>query len=149
MTGSGDGIPRNAFHFLSSEELAGLLPLATSVIVEKGKRLFQLGEKAQGVYFLESGRLGVFKETGFNDKTQVVALLEPGASVGEGGALGKVSRTATIIAIEDSHLYHLGLESLDTLAVDNHYILIKILKRLLLVATLRLQKSSERLAHIL
>lgn len=149
MTGPGDTIPVTAFHFLSSEESAGLLPLMKEVVLQKGEFLFRAGDVAEGVFFLEKGRLAVMKETGFNNRTQVVALLEPGASVGEGGALGDSSRSATVVAIEDSLLFFLSREILTALAEKDHQVLIRILKRLLYTTSLRLQKSSERLAHIL
>jgi CRP/FNR family transcriptional regulator, cyclic AMP receptor protein len=149
MTGSGNEIPINAFHFLSVEDSTGLLPAATRVVVKKGEVLFRVGDGAEGVFFLETGKLAVMKETGFNERTQVVALLEPGASVGEAGALDITPRSATIMAIEESVLYFLSRLSLVALAEKNPQMLIKILKRLLYSSTLRLQKSSERLAHIL
>jgi CRP/FNR family transcriptional regulator, cyclic AMP receptor protein len=149
MTGCRDEIPRHAFHFLSSEDSAVLLPAATRVVVKKGEELFRAGEGAEEVFFLESGKLAVMKETGFNDRTQVVALLEPGASVGEGGALGDSPRSATILAIEESLLFCLRRSTLIALTEKNPQLLIKIFKRLLSTTNLRLQKSSERLAHIL
>lgn len=142
-------LPVAAFPFLSAEELSELLPAMKSVAVDKGGELFHVGDAADGVYFLETGRLAVLKATGFNDRTQVVALLEPGASVGEGGALKGSSRTATIVAIEESRLCRLGRDSLEAFGEKNPSLLIKLLERLLYVANLRLQKSSERLAHIL
>jgi CRP/FNR family transcriptional regulator, cyclic AMP receptor protein len=149
MAGCGDEIPVNAFHFLSSKEFAGLLPAATQIVLKKGETLFRTGDVANGVFFLEKGRLAVLKETGFNDRTQVVALLEPGASVGEGGVLGDTPRSATIMAIEESLLFCLSRGTLVALAEKDPQILIRILKRLLYTTNLRLQKSSERLAHIL
>jgi CRP/FNR family transcriptional regulator, cyclic AMP receptor protein len=149
MNGRGDEIPVSAFHFLSSEESAGLLPAIKQVIVKKGEALFRTGDVAEGVFFLEKGRLAVLKETGFNHRTQVVALLEPGASVGEGGVLGDSSRSATIMAIEESILFYLDRRFFVALGEKDPQILIRILKRLLYTTNLRLQKSSERLAHIL
>ncbi len=151
MTGCGDGMPPsgNAFQFLTPEELAVLVHVVTPVVVEKGGRLFCAGDASSGVYFLETGRLAVLKETGFNDRTQVVALLEPGASVGEAGVLDNMTHAATIVAIEDSRLHHLGCEGLATLGEKAPLLLLKIMRRLLYVANLRLRKSSERLAHIL
>jgi CRP-like cAMP-binding protein len=149
MIESGDGIPQQSFRFLTPEERAQVLASATPVILEKGKELFHNGDAAESIYFLETGRLAVLQETGFNDRTQVVALLQPGASVGEGGFLDDSFRTATIVAIEDSVLYCLKRQSLNSLGGDNPHLLLKIIKRFLYAANLRLQKSSERLAHIL
>ena len=149
VAGSGDTTPVQAFSFLNAEERAVLSAAATQMFLGKGEALFHAGDTAEGVFFLEKGRLAVLKETGFNERTQVVAILEPGASVGEGGALGGVLRTATVIAIEESSLYYLHHGNMAALGEQNPQILIRIFKRLLYVSNLRLQKSSERLAHIL
>ena len=149
VAGSGSTTPAQAFSFLNAEDQARLVAAATPFSLEKGEVLFHAGDAAEGVFFLEIGRLAVLKETGFNEKTQVVALLEPGASVGEGGAIGGLLRTATVIAIEESLLYCLQHRDLAALGEQDPQILIRIFKRLLYVSSLRLQKSSERLAHIL
>jgi CRP/FNR family transcriptional regulator, cyclic AMP receptor protein len=142
-------IPATAFHFLSREESAELLTAVKRVVLKKGEILFRSGDAAESVFFLEKGRLAVLKETGFNHRTQVVALLEPGASVGEGGVLSGSRRSATISAIEDASLCCLDRETLADLADKSPLLFIRILKRLLYTTNLRLQKSSERLAHIL
>jgi CRP/FNR family cyclic AMP-dependent transcriptional regulator len=149
VAGSGDAVPVQAFSFLSTEERAVLSVAATPVIVKKGSVLFHAGDAAEAVFFIESGRLAVLKKTGFHEKTQVVALLEPGATVGEGGALGDSFRTATVVAIDESVLFCLNHGSLAALGEEDPPMLIRILKRLLYVSNVRLQKSSERLAHIL
>jgi CRP/FNR family transcriptional regulator, cyclic AMP receptor protein len=149
VTGSGDTTPVQAFSFLNAEEKAVLSAVATQVFLGKGEALFHAGDAAEEVFFLEKGRLAVLKETGFNERTQVVALLEPGASVGEGGALGDLLRTATVVAIEESLLYGIKHENMADLGEQDPQMLIRVFKRLLYVSTMRLQKSSERLAHIL
>jgi len=144
-----DLISVQAFPFLSSDEISRLLPAVHPISVQKGGELFHAGDAADGVFFLEKGRLAVLQRTGFNDRTQVIALLEPGAPVGEGGGAGGSLRSATIIAIEDSVLYHLDCNNLVILGDQEPQILMKLLKRLLFVSNLRLQKCSERLAHVL
>jgi CRP/FNR family transcriptional regulator, cyclic AMP receptor protein len=149
VAGSGDITPVQAFSFLNVEEQAVLSAAATPVFLKKGAELFHAGDTAEAVFFIEKGRLAVLKETGFHERTQVVALLEAGASVGEGGALGDLLRTATVVAIEESVLYCLNHGNLAVLGEKDPQILVRIFKRLLYVSTMRLQKSSERLAHIL
>ena len=147
MAEAGEKVPVHALSFLNAEEQTRLT--ATPVFLQKGEMLFRAGDSADGVFFLEKGRLAVLKETGFNERTQVVALLDPGASAGEGGALGGAFRTATVLAVEESVLYCLDSRSLAALGEQDPEILISILKRLLYTSNVRLQKSSERLAHIL
>jgi CRP-like cAMP-binding protein len=140
-------MPVHALSFLNADERARVT--AVPVALKKGEMLFRKGDSADGVFFLEKGRLAILEDTGFNERTQVVALLDPGASVGEGGALGDSFRAAAVLAVEESLLYRLDHGSLVALGEHHPQILIRILKRLLYASNVRLQKSSERLAHIL
>ena len=149
MIKAGELVSVRAFPYFGPEEISVLLPVLSSVAVRKSEVLFRAGDAADGVFFLEKGRLAVLKRTGFNDRTQVVALLEPGAIVGEGGAIGEGMRTATVIAIDDSILYFLNRLHFDFLEEREPQFLLKLIKRLLFVSNLRLQKCSERLAHVL
>ncbi len=82
-----------------------------SVSYKAGDQVFQKGDPADCLYFLLAGRVAVQSKTGFGDRTQVVALLDPGAPVGEKGLLGGRTRGATIVAVKDSDLFSLSQES--------------------------------------
>ncbi len=140
---------RQALSFLGDDDLTALQPEFMAVDLPGGATLFRAGEPASSLYFLVSGRLAVQKSTGFADKLQVVALLDPGAPVGEAAVIPGQSRGATIVAIDDCRLVSLAPEKLVSLKEVNPSLAWKILTRLLLVSHLRLQKSSERLARIL
>ncbi|MEE4239837.1 MAG: cyclic nucleotide-binding domain-containing protein [Desulfopila sp.] len=117
--------------------------------VSQGEKLFSPQDKAEGVFFIKSGRLGVQTPTGFADKCQVVALLDAGAPVGEKGLVRDDLRNVTVAAIEDSVLYYLSRDDFGRIEEDEPTLAIKILKLLLSTASLRLQASSQRLAHVL
>jgi CRP-like cAMP-binding protein len=91
----------------------------------------------------------VQNKTGFGEKMQVVALLDPGAPVGEKGLLGPRPRGATLVAVKDSKLLTLSGDAFDILADKSPVLAIKLLKFLLNRVSLRLEKSSERLTHVL
>ncbi len=80
---------------------------------------------------------------------QVIALLTNGAPVGEKGLLKSLSRGATLIAVKDSRLLSLSKESFNALIVESPDIAVKLLKWLLAKVSLRLEKNSERLTHVL
>lgn len=80
---------------------------------------------------------------------QVVALLGPGAVVGEKGVLEKQQREATLVAVVDSLLYRLPRSEFAKLAVEYPKTGLKILEWLLSRSSLRLDKSSARLAQVL
>jgi CRP-like cAMP-binding protein len=140
---------RQAFSFLSDGDLVALAPDLVPVDLPAGEVLFRIGEVASSVYFLVSGRLAVRKKTGFAEKMQVVALLDPGAPVGEGAVFSGQIHAATIVAIEDSRLLGLAGPSLEILRKRDSSLAWKIVTRLLYVSHLRLRKNSDRLALVL
>ena len=142
-------LQERCFTFLEKEEARELLEAMKSVSYTGGTTIFKKGDLADCVYFLQDGQLAVQNKTGFGDRMQVVALLDPGAPVGEKGLLGPRARGATLVAVKDSRLLTLSQEAFDSLAEQSPVLAIKLLKFLLNRVSLRLEKSSERLTHIL
>jgi CRP/FNR family transcriptional regulator, cyclic AMP receptor protein len=140
---------RETFSFLSDGDLAALEPELVPVELAAGETLFRSGEVSSSVYFLVSGRLAVRKKTGFAEKMQVVALLDPGAPVGEGAVFSGQVHEATVVAIEKSRLLALAGTSLEILKEHNPSLAWKIATRLFYVSHLRLRKTSDRLALVL
>ncbi len=134
---------------LTTTEHDELSPYLEEVRISSGEYLFRPGDLADAVFFLKSGRVGVQTSTGFEDRQQVVALLDPGAAVGEKGLTAKGSREMAVIVIEDSVLYSLGMDAFSKLEKSHPDLAFKILKRLLNISALRLRASSKRLAHVL
>ena len=120
-----------------------------SVTVAAGKLLFAEDDRADGLHWVVSGRVAVQKPTGFADRTQVVALLDPGAPVGENGLLPEGRHAATVTAVEGCRLVRLSREAFENLAVEQPAAAIALLKWVLGRTSLRLQKNAERLAHVL
>lgn len=140
---------RETFSFLSEDDLAALELELVPVELATGETLFRSGEVSSSVYFLVSGRLAVRKKTGFAEKMQVVALLDPGAPVGEGAVFSGQIHEATVVAIEKSRLLALAGTSLEILKERNPSLAWKIATRLFYVSHLRLRKTSDRLALVL
>jgi CRP-like cAMP-binding protein len=137
------------FNFLEKAEAEILLKALESVSYAAGTRIFQKGDPADRLYFLQTGRVAVQNKTGFGERMQVVALLDPGAPVGEKGLLGRRTRGATLTAVKDSVLLALSQEAFEILVDEAPVLAIKLLKWLLNRVSLRLEKNSERLAHVL
>lgn len=134
---------------LSEEENEALTPLLAQLKLEKGKYLYEPEDQADGVYYVASGRLAVQVKTGFEGKSQVIAFLDSGTFAGEKGLAGVSSRGMSVIAAEDCLLYLLSCEKFAELEKSRPATALKVLKKLLHTAALRLQASSERLAHVL
>jgi CRP-like cAMP-binding protein len=137
------------FAFLGVEELKALVPMITEVKLEQDMLLFEVGAAAAEVFFLARGRLSVQKQTGFHRKMQVVALLEPGTIVAEAGLLPGRLHSVSVRAIEPSLLYRLDRRQLEELERTEPHLLIQLLTRCLYLSSLRLEKTTERLAHVL
>lgn len=139
----------DVFAFLGAEEQKRLASVLTEVTLEQDAFLFEVGDPAGEVFFLAQGRLSVQKKTGFHRKMQVVAILEPGAVVGEGGLLAGHIHAVSVRAIEKSHLFCLGRQELESMERIDSQLVVQFLKHLLLISGLRLAKTAERLAHVL
>jgi CRP-like cAMP-binding protein len=140
---------KSCFTFLEKAETETLLRVMSRVSYKAGDQVFQKGDPADCLYFLQAGRVAVQSKTGFGDRTQVVALLDPGAPVGEKGLLGGRNRGATVVAVIDSDFFLLSREAFAMLVEEEPGLAIKLLKWLLDRVSLRLEKNSERLVHVL
>ncbi|MGW8194149.1 MAG: cyclic nucleotide-binding domain-containing protein, partial [Desulforhopalus sp.] len=120
-----------------------------SISFKAGTSLFRYGEQGDCMYFVVSGRVAVQNSTGFGERMQVVALLDAGAPVGEQGILGHVKRGSTVVAVKDSELLVLTRSAFEALVGENSLLAASFLQYLLGRVALRLQKCSERLAHVL
>lgn len=114
-----------------------------------GEVLFYAGDSADCVYLLLEGRVAVQRTIGIGDRTQVIALLDAGTVVGEAGIVAGRFRTTTVSAVMDSKLAVLSQQGLTELEQKLPSVYISMLKRIVSITSLRLQKSSERLALVL
>ncbi|MBU0664557.1 MAG: cyclic nucleotide-binding domain-containing protein [Proteobacteria bacterium] len=149
LAGSEQKSCADVFAFLGAAEQKRFASVVTERTFEQDTFLFEVGDPADEVFFLAQGRLSVQKKTGFHRKMQVVAILEPGAIVGEAGLLSGHIHGVSVRAIEQSHLFRLGCHELEALERTDSQLVIKLLKHLLLISSLRLEKTAERLAHVL
>ena len=114
-----------------------------------GEVLFSHDEPGEALYFIKAGRLAVHKFTGFQEKMQVVALLDKGSVVGESALLGDHCRKTKVTVIEDAELQRLSVQKYETLQNEQPERALRFLTYLLGITGLRLEKTSERLAQIL
>lgn len=119
------------------------------VSLGQGEILIQRGQQADGIYFIVSGRLAVQKGTGFGERKQVVALLEKGAPVGEGGLVPGYIHGTTVAAVENSELLFLSSSLLADICKTNPKFGLDLYNWILGRLSTRLNLNTERLAHIL
>ncbi len=134
---------------MNEEEHRLFISLLSEKRISAGETLFEYDDSAEALYFLRKGRLSVHKFTGFLKKMQVVALLDPGAIVGEAALLQNYSRQTRVVAIEDCMLYGFKKEDFATLKEHSCKLACRFLEHILSIVSLRLEKTSDRLARVL
>ncbi|OQX09345.1 MAG: hypothetical protein BWK76_22405 [Desulfobulbaceae bacterium A2] len=141
--------PAEVLPFLSAAELVTLSPYLSERSLAPGELFFREGERDELVAFVLSGRLAVRKPTEFPGRWQTIALLDAGAVVGERGVLDHGQHGSTVVALEETRLLLLAHDGFVQLTHGAPGIAIAILRHLLSVTSLRLQKTSQRLSLVL
>ena len=68
-----------------------------------GRRLFSAGDPADTLYFVQTGRLGAFREQD-DQEPQFLGVIRPGEPAGEMSLIAGTSHTATTVALRDSEI---------------------------------------------
>jgi len=126
-----------------------LVSAFTEKRMNAGDVLFDYRETAKTLYFVKEGSLAVHKFTGFLEKMQVIALLDSGAVIGEAAVLDGHLRKTRVTAIKESIIACLGKEDFENFCRKFPRSGFVFLEYLFSTATLRLEKTSNRLARIL
>jgi CRP/FNR family transcriptional regulator, cyclic AMP receptor protein len=97
----------NILSGLPSEYASRLLAKAPDVQLGKGRTLFEIGAEGDGCYLLNEGvlKVSVASEVG---SERILAILGPGAIVGELAMIDGLPRSATVQALKDSKLTFLA-----------------------------------------
>lgn len=111
--------------------------------------LFDYNEPAEKLYVLTEGHLAVHKYTGFLEKMQVIALLDPCTVVGEAALLQRYIHTTRVTAIVDSKVSFIKRKEFLDFQKQYPESGSSFLQYLFSIVSLRLEKTSERLARIL
>ncbi len=130
-------------------KFSSLVPLFYKKTVLPGESLYDFDEPADTLYYLEDGRLCVYKHTGFEEKMQVIALLDSGAIVSEASLLDGHRHQTRVAAVDRCQLLCLDREKYLGLKKDHAQTAGLFLEYILRIVSLRLEKTSERLARIL
>lgn len=117
--------------------------------ISKGEVLSAAGEEAKYLYFILEGRFAVHKEIGVGRKTQAVALLAAGTVIGEAALTEERLHRATVMAVEQSVVAGLSAQALEVIRARMPEMFVGLMRKVLSITSIRLQKSSERLARVL
>jgi CRP/FNR family cyclic AMP-dependent transcriptional regulator len=136
------------FHFSSKEEIAELSKYFTCGQVKAGDTLWQEGDEADYQAFIVEGEVQIKKETEFAGKHVVVGIYSSGSVVGELCIVDEQLRAVTAVATKDTSLLILSRARFDDLLIENPELGCCLLKGILLVVSIRLRKSFDRLSAI-
>lgn len=95
----------NFFHGFSEEEMQRLMQYMRrypNIRIQRGERLFTMGEKERSMGLVLSGQLGITFDEG--EVPHFVGILEAGALCGEVEALVGGVRSAALVALQDSEV---------------------------------------------
>jgi len=137
------------FRFLSEEDLIILSRYCERKEAKSGEILINEGERSEYLAFIISGRLEATKDTGFKGNDIVLAEYSQGSTFGELGLLDRRPSGVTIVAVEDSSMVILNHLKFESLATENSPLALKLLKGLLLTASIRLTKCYDRFVSVL
>lgn len=140
---------KKAFSFLSTEEVGDLCPYLELREWERDATVMKEGVVENYMGFLIEGKLAVKKMTDYWGKHIIIALLDKGSLVGEGAFIDKGPRSTTIVAMEKSRLLILRAPKMNDLILNKPMLAIKLLKHMLHIISLRLQKAGDRISELL
>ena len=127
---------------LPREYSSRLLAKAPVIFVKQGKALFEIGAAADGCYYLEHGVLKVSIASPEGGAERIVAILGPGAIVGELAMIDGLPSSATVQALRDCKLTFLTISAfLECLQEDPN-----IHSHLVTTLVERLRQTDEELA---
>lgn len=137
------GLPysRNILAGLPGEYASDLLASASSVALPQGEVLFQRGAPGDGCYWLQRGVLKV-SVASQDGEERTLAILGPGAIVGELAMIDALPRSATIEAITDCDLTFVSSTAFKACLQDHP----ELYGHLVLTLVARLRQADEEAA---
>ena len=126
------------FRGLGVESIKKLLPFCRLVSYKEGENIYEIGDISREMLILLKGRLEVSDQSG-----EILATIQPGASVGEMGVFTGEPRSANVIARGEISGLIIGKNDLQKLMTIDTDINNKILHNLVAVLSERLVQANR------
>ncbi len=117
--------------------------------ISANETVLEQGDAGDFMGFLVKGKMVVKKETQFPGKHILLAILEDGSMFGEISLASIPKRSASVTAVDASTSLILKHDNADRFFNEHPKLGIKLMRNILGVVGIRLQKSSIRLAELL
>jgi CRP-like cAMP-binding protein len=114
----------------------------------EGAEIIREGDGGDFMMMVIEGRVEVRKRDRYNTP-QLIAMVEPGRTLGEMSMIDGEARFATCVALEPALVAVLDRESLARIIVEQPMLGAKILMELVLMLSQRLRATSDRLMQLL
>lgn len=137
-----------SFRFLEEADLPLLEPYFECRQAAAGEILWREGERCDYLVFLTEGQVDIKKQTEFEGKQVIVGVYGRGSIVGGLCLLDDTSRAVTAVVLEDAAFLLLTRDKFEHLLANHPAVGVRLLKGMLLAASIRLRKSYDRLASI-
>ena len=115
---------------------------------EPGVEIIREGEPGDFMMMLIEGRIEVFKQDRWN-APRIIAMIEPGKTLGEMSMIDGEPRFATCVAAERCMITVLTRESLARIILEQPILGAKILMELVLMLSQRLRQTSSKLVNFM
>ena len=110
------------FSQIPGEDLAQIAVIATEETRDRGEEIFSEGEDGDALYLVLDGKVRVHRED------RVIAELGERECFGEMAILDASPRSATVTAVEDSHLLKISREDFQEIVTEKPEIAMGIIK---------------------
>lgn len=125
------------FHGLTVEDVAKIFAKGMTIRVLQGETVFYKGTVGSQMYVVLGGQVAV------RDGESTLAVLKTGDMFGEMALINNEPRSATVVALEDSHLFVLSETTFQTLLTKR--VAIRILLNIVRTLSHRLRDANVRL----
>lgn len=135
------------FDGLSPEEQHELVRISRPFTFQPGEEIFQEGDRANGVYLVETGSVEISTRLIDPDRRVILRTLGDGAIIGDVALIDEGRRSASATAVTTTAGFRLDGRSFRRLRRAHHPAATKVLRQIAVVLTARLRQLTERLTR--
>ena len=138
----------NFFKTLTDDELVTFLDFCDSHYIGEGETLWKEGDEYNYAAFIVSGKVGIKKQTEFEGHHMIVGTFGRGTVLGELCLLTNKPRSVTAVVLEPVNNITLSSENFEQMLTEHTKIGLKLLKHIFIITSVRLTRSTDRIARI-
>ena len=134
------------FAMLDNSELGVVARHMNFFKILKGETLFKEGDPGDSICFVIKGALHVYKQSSAPGEQMHIATITKHKSIGEMAVIDEYTRSATVAARTDTEIVSLTKRGFDALLQENPAVGAAILKKIAILVSMNLRRTSSRLA---